>query len=89
MNKRHCERLVHLAAQPVDIDFNQIGEGSESFVPDVLGNLFAPDDAPAVTREIFEQGIFLRGELNQATRAMRLLPARVYCQIGDVDDSRA
>src|SRR5271169_4680607 len=43
--------VTQLAAQPVHIDFNEIGEGVEGFVPDVLSNLRPAHDAPGIAHQ--------------------------------------
>ena len=38
MNQAGRLPFIHLAAQPLNIHFNQIGERIERFIPDVFGN---------------------------------------------------
>src|SRR5712692_8800338 len=54
--------IAEFAAETVDVDFDQIGEGIEGLIPDMLGDLGAANDAAGIAREIFEERVFLGGE---------------------------
>ena len=53
---------VDLPAQPLYVDLDQIGERIVGLVPDVFGDLFAPDDGALAQRQILEQRVLLGGE---------------------------
>src|SRR6266436_9175259 len=57
---------VNFAAQTIDVDFDQVGERIEVFVPNVFSNFSATDDASGVADEIFEQRVFRVGQGNVA-----------------------
>src|ERR1700745_3223685 len=42
---------VNFAAQAMDIDFDQVGEGIEVFVPDMFGNFSAAHDTSGIADE--------------------------------------
>src|SRR6266481_8532929 len=83
VQQRSLPGRINLAAQAIDIDFDQIGEGIEVFVPNVLGNFSAADDASGVADEIFEQRIFLVGKRNAAIATSGDLRGGVEGQVGD------
>src|SRR5437868_2493905 len=56
--------LINLAAEPLDVNLDQIGKRIISFVPNMFRNLSATHDFINVAREIVKQGIFLGSELN-------------------------
>ena len=62
-NKRYLDLLagigVNFSAYAIDVDLDQIGEGIERFIPNVLGDFCPPNDAAWVARQVFQEGIFL------------------------------
>src|SRR6266853_963715 len=74
---------VNFAAQAIYVDFDQVGEGIEVFVPNVFGNFSAADDASGVAGEIFEQRVLLVGEGNLAIGAGSDLRGGIERQVGD------
>src|SRR6266852_2720272 len=54
--------IAEFAAETVDVDFDQIGEGIEGLIPDMLGDFGAANDTAGIAREIFEERVFLGGE---------------------------
>src|SRR5213080_3288550 len=53
---------VDFTAHAIHVNLNQIREGIESFVPNVLGDFRASHNPTGVARKIFEQRIFLGGK---------------------------
>src|ERR1043165_3893447 len=76
--------IINLATQALDIDFDEIGEGIEVFVPDMLADLSPAQDSSGVARKIFEQPVFLRRELNDPTRPADSFGACVNLQVTDL-----
>src|SRR5919202_3010408 len=60
------EAVVHLAAQALHVHLYEVGEEVEVLVPDVLGYVAARDDLPGAAREVFEQRVLLRRQVNAA-----------------------
>src|ERR1700759_3127758 len=73
------------AAQPSDVDLDEIRERIELFVPDMFGDLLAPHHASRIDGEIFEQRVFLGRQLQLAASARAAMRARVEAQIADLD----
>src|SRR4051812_38365510 len=55
---------VDLVPQVVDVDVYDVGEGIEVMIPDVFGNHGPREDPPRMTHEVFQQGIFLQGQVD-------------------------
>src|SRR5437764_7571859 len=53
---------LDVAAQPIDVDLDEVRERVELLVPDVLGDLLAGDDAAGVARQVLEHRVLFRGE---------------------------
>src|SRR5579883_2231884 len=85
VQQRNSRSRVNLPAQPVHVDFDEIGKRIEGLVPDVLGDFRASDYAPGVPHQVFEQRVFLVGQPNAAARSHRRLRACVQRQVGDAD----
>src|SRR5260221_10057287 len=60
--------FAKFATEAVYVDFDEVGEGIEGFVPDVLGDFRTANDAADVARKKFEQRVLLRSE-GDGTRA--------------------
>src|ERR1700758_951874 len=54
VNQRLGGGLIDFPAQSIYVHFDGIGEWIEALVPHMLGNLFAPDHAAGVARQIFQ-----------------------------------
>src|SRR5690606_32432509 len=55
MKKRLLEALLDLAAQPGNVDIDDIGLGIKVIVPDILEQHGARHHLPGMTHQIFEQ----------------------------------
>jgi hypothetical protein len=66
----HRVAVVDLPSQPLNVHLDQIREGVEAVVPDVLGDVGSADDFALAAGEILEERVLLRGELNGAARAL-------------------
>src|SRR5581483_8875100 len=80
---------VHLAAKMADIDVDDIRQTFEAFVPDMLDDHCSRQDAAGVGDEIFEQAIFLCGEVNASARAADLLGEAVEFEVAHAQDGGA
>src|SRR6516162_7068115 len=81
LEKRRAGRVAEFTPQTVHVDFDEIREGIERFVPDVFGNFRAADDPAGVARKKLEERIFLRGERNGAVAALGGLRGGVEDQV--------
>src|SRR4029077_19161282 len=80
--------VTEFAAKAVHVDFDEIGEGVEGLVPDVLGNFRAADDAVGIAGQEFEERIFLGGEGNEAIAALGRLRRGIELQIAHDNPGR-
>src|SRR5882724_6077871 len=69
VNQLDGVRLVNLFSQAIDENFYGIRERIERFVPDVLSNLSPRDQLTGAPRQILEQRIFFRRQINFPGRA--------------------
>jgi Stage II sporulation protein E (SpoIIE) len=74
---------VDFPAHAIYINFDQIREGIEGLIPDVLGDIRAPHNAAGVAGKIFEQRIFLGGERHAASRPGNALRGCVQDEVGN------
>src|SRR5215831_5230405 len=81
LEKRRAARVAEFTPQTVYVDFDEIREGIERFVPDVFGNFRAADDPAGVARQKLEERIFLRGERDGAVAALGGLRGGVEDQV--------
>jgi hypothetical protein len=77
MNQFVWVLVIHFAPQPLNVDFDQIGEGIEVFIPNVFGNLCARNDFSSAARQIFQQSILFGRQRDVVARAFDLMRARV------------
>src|SRR5579885_876812 len=56
--------LVDLVPQVADVDVDDVREGVEIQVPDVLGDHGAGEHAARVAQEVLQQRVLLRGQLD-------------------------
>src|SRR4030095_13991187 len=75
--------LVYLAPQPLHVDFDQIGERIEILLPDVFGDLGAADYLAGAPRQIFQERVFLRGQLDLTGAAPDPARPHIDAEIGD------
>src|SRR5260370_39182129 len=71
VDQRLIRAMIDLPAQAHYVDIYDVGKGIEVLVPNVLGNLTAAEDLTLVKHQQLEQGIFLRGEFDEAIAASR------------------
>src|SRR4029077_19802666 len=74
---------VDFAPQSIYIYLDGIGEWIEGFVPDMFGNLFTPDHAARMARQIFEQRVLFCCERNLPSAARRCLRRDIQNQVLD------
>src|SRR6186997_286914 len=65
-DQRRLAGVVELSPQPLHVDVDHVGEGIVLFVPDMLGNIAAPDHFARPPRKEFEQRVFASGQANAA-----------------------
>src|SRR5262245_61392214 len=75
--------LVYFAPQSLHVNLDQIGEGIEALVPYVFGDLGAADNLASPPRQVFEERVFFRGQLDQTATAPDLARSRVNAEVGD------
>src|SRR5262245_32329533 len=80
--------LIYLAPQPLHINLDQVGERIEVFLPYVFGDLGAADDLAGSSRQIFEERVLFRGQLDLTSATTDLARPRVNAEIGDRDGLR-
>src|ERR1043165_7873684 len=78
--------VVNLAAQALDVDFDEVREDVEVLVPDVRGDLCAAHDLVGVAREEFQERVLLVRKLDETARALCSASARVNFEVGDAQD---
>src|SRR5260370_19790459 len=71
VNQRLIRAVINLPPETLYIDINDVGKGIEVLVPDVLGNLGATKDLTLVKHQQLQQGIFFRGQFDDAITAAR------------------
>src|SRR4051794_13523661 len=86
MDQLRVRIAVDGAPQSPDVDLDEVREGIELLVPDVFGDLLAPDDAAGVSAEVFEQRVLLRRQRQLRAGARDAVRARVDAEVGDLDD---
>src|SRR5688572_20277819 len=62
----HGVPVVDLAAQPLNVDLDQVRHRVEAVVPDMLGDVRAPDDLVVPPHEILDQRVLLGGQRQDA-----------------------
>src|SRR5467141_1793078 len=80
---------VNFAAHAVDVDFDQVREGIESLIPNMLGDFRAPHDAAGVARKIFEQGVLFGGKRHASPCPGNALRASIQDEISNRNLGRA
>src|SRR5216684_4489884 len=86
VNQLDLAFAVDDAAEAADVDLDQVREGIEIVVPDVLGDLFAAHDPAGIYREIFEQRVLLGGQGQLVAAARDAMRARIEAKVADLDD---
>ena len=77
--------VVDLSAQPLDVHLDQVRHRVEAVVPDVLGDVGAADDVALAPRQVLEQRVFLRRELNGTPATLDAARPRVDGEILDLE----
>src|SRR5215475_8815297 len=83
VNERIGLAVVDLAADPSDIDVDDVGGGVEVEIPYVLQQHGARDDLALVAHEIFEDLEFPRQELDVAAAAAHRPRYEIHLEIAD------
>src|SRR5882762_2670369 len=71
VDQRLLRAVINLPAETLYIDVDDVGKGIEVLVPNVFGNLGATQDLTLVKHQQLEQGIFLRGDFDEAIAPTR------------------
>src|SRR6202140_2637306 len=71
--------------QPADVDLDEVREGIELVVPNVLGDLLAPHDPAGVHSQELQQTVLLGREQQLVPAARNAVRARVEAQVADLD----
>ena len=82
MDQAGLEIAVHLLAQVVDVDVDEVRPGVEVRLPHLFGDLRAADDPPGVFGQIDQQPVLLGREPYGRIAAPYLLADRVDAQVG-------
>src|SRR6266850_1102441 len=73
--------FIDLAPKALDIDFDQVGEGVESFIPDVFGDLGTAHHSINMPGKVFQKRVFFAGKRNRASCTPHTPPLRFDRQI--------
>src|SRR6185369_8718002 len=82
-DQRVRARAIELAAQPLDVDIDDVGDRIVVLVPHVLGDVGAADDVAGAPDEVLEQRVLLGGEQDVEIAYADLPGARVDRQRPD------
>ena len=63
----------------IDINVDDIGEGIEVIIPDMLRDHRASQYLTLVAKEIFEEAVFLAGQFNLLTISLYFMADQVQC----------
>src|SRR5687767_5214757 len=77
----HWMTIVDLPAQPLDINLDEVRYRVKVVVPDMLRDVAAADDLRLPTRQILEQRVLLRGQLDWPSAARHAPGACVHDEI--------
>src|SRR5689334_18841789 len=83
VQERLFEPVVQLAAEPADVDVDDVGARIEVIVPDLLEQHGAGYDPPFVASEIFEKQILSRLEVQLLAVALHRARERIDFEIAD------
>ena len=75
--------LIHFFPQMAHVDIDDIGESLETFVPDVLDDHRAGEHPTGVGREVLQQGVLFRRQLDALARALDLLREAIDFEVSD------
>src|SRR5882762_4426843 len=76
--------VVNLAPQALHVNLDQIGEGIEVLLPNMLGNLSPTNDLIDMARQVIQQGIFFCGKFDGALRARHTACSGVDHKVRDL-----
>src|SRR5665213_4233781 len=82
------KRVIHLGAQMSHIDINNIGQPFETLVPDMFNDHGAREHPSRAGGEIFEERIFLRGQVDSFPGPFDLLREPVQFEVAHAQDIR-
>src|ERR1051325_7876574 len=88
MDQSLVEAFVDLSAQSSHVHVYDIGEGVEIFVPDMLGDLLAPDESVLPKDEKFQKRILFCRQADGFPAARDGMIGGVQLQVGDLQDFR-
>src|SRR5262245_55574482 len=83
MNQRSIESAIDFVAERVDVHLDDVADGVEMDVPDVLDDERLRDRPLGVPHQELEQRVLLRLELDRAPGALDAAPHRVHLEIAD------
>src|SRR5690242_3858366 len=83
VQQRFVRTGIDLATETIDINLDQIREGIELLIPNVLGNFGTAHNAAGIASEKFEESVFLRGHRDWLSRTRDILAAGVNDEIGE------
>src|SRR5665213_1743638 len=83
MNQLIRIRIVHFASQVPDIDIDDVGDSLEALVPYMLENHGAREHAVWRGQQIFQQRVFLAGQLDGLSAAAYLVRQTIQFEVGD------
>src|SRR5580704_4758726 len=72
---------IDLLSEAIHVDFDQVRERVERFVPHMLGDFSAPDDPPSVPCQKFEQSVLFGGDRDGMARPRYALSSGIQYQI--------
>ena len=83
MQQRLAGIRVNFPAHAIDVNFDEIREGIERFIPHVFRDFRPSHNAAGVARKIFEQRILFGGKRHIAARPGNALRGSIQNEVGD------
>ena len=80
---------IDFSTQPVHVYLDEIRKRIEVFIPDVFGDLRAADHSPGIPREVLEQRVLFRRELDFFIAARHAMRGSVDGQISNMQRRRS
>src|SRR5450755_2049545 len=81
--------VVHFAAEVAHVDVHDVVDAIEALVPDVFDDHGARQNPARIRHQVFEQGIFFRGQVNPFAAALHLLREAIEFQISHANHAAA